>query len=328
MKRVAIITVVAVIMGCVCSCKSKKDNKDAVQDETEMARGKYDAEKNEVTVVPLERKVFNKQLVCNGRLEAQNKVTVQFAAQGTVAEINVRDGQKVQKGQILASLDKEQPKRQLEQARLSFSKAEMTLADRLLDYNYTLADTASIPADQKRKIYINTGFIDARMALENAERTYRDCDLKAPFSGKVASLKGRVHEQGVLQGFQLSFCLLGVLGAGQFAVVLLGGGFVPGLLGGSSNGEDDVRGVLGVGIHLQILLVSFDGALRKAGRDRTPQRAPHAAKYQQSSYHAIGGQPRNAMPGVPRYRAPGRSSNGGGADVRRQGKPCGKRGAI
>ena len=138
-----------------------------------MARGSYTAEKNVVTVVPLERKVFNKQLVCNGKLEAQSKVTVQFEAQGKIAQINVRDGQKVQKGQVLASLDKEQPRRQLEQARLAFDKAEMNLADRLLDYGYTLADTARIPADQKRVIYINSGFIDAQMALENAERTYR-----------------------------------------------------------------------------------------------------------------------------------------------------------
>ena len=33
------------------------------------------------------------------------------------------------------------------------------------------------------------------MALENAERTFRQCDLKAPFSGKVASVKGHVYEQ-------------------------------------------------------------------------------------------------------------------------------------
>lgn len=185
----------AVVLTFVCGCKGKKD-KESKEDTTEMARGSYTAEKNVVTVVPLERKVFNKQLVCNGKLEAQSKVTVQFASQGTIAEINVRDGQKVQKGQIMASLDKEQPRRQLEQARLAYDKAEMSLADRLLDYGYTLADTAKIPAEQKRVIYINTGFIDARMALENAERTYKQCDLKAPFSGKVASLKGRVHEQG------------------------------------------------------------------------------------------------------------------------------------
>lgn len=188
------------IIGClviavlVCGCKGKKD--ESKGDDTPMARGSYSAEKNIVTVVPLERKVFNKQLVCNGKLEAQSKVTVQFEAQGKIAQINVRDGQKVQKGQVMASLDKEQPRRQLEQARLAYDKAEMNLADRLLDYGYTLADTAKIPAEQKRVIYINSGFIDARMALENAERTYKQCDLRAPFTGKVASLKGRVHEQG------------------------------------------------------------------------------------------------------------------------------------
>ena len=186
---------VTAVFGIVCSCKGKKDNESKV-DVAEMARGNYNAEKNIVTVAPLERMVFNKQLVCNGKLEAQSKVTVQFAAQGTIAEINVRDGQKVQKGQVLASLDKEQPRRQLEQARLAFDKAEMNLADRLLDYGYTLADTVSIPTEQKRVIYINTGFLDARMSLANAERTFKQCDLKAPFSGKVASVKGRVHENG------------------------------------------------------------------------------------------------------------------------------------
>ena len=193
MKAYRIIGVL-VIAVLVCGCKSKKD-KEQTEDNTEMARGTFNKEKNIVTVEPLQLKTFNKQLVCNGKLEAQNKVAVQFEAQGKIDRINVRDGQKVQKGQIMASLDKEQPRRQLEQARLAFDKAEMNLADRLLDYGYTLADTAKIPADQKRVIYINTGFIDSKMALENAERTFRQCDLKAPFSGKVASVKGRQYEQ-------------------------------------------------------------------------------------------------------------------------------------
>ena len=195
-KNIVLFATVVLSALMVCGCKSKKENNESEADETEMARGSYGAEKNQVTVATLERKVFNKQLVCNGKLEAQSKVAVQFAAQGKIAQITVRDGDKVQKGQVLASLDKEQPLRQLEQSRLAYDKAEIQLADRLLNYGYTLSDTAKIPAEQKRLIYINTGFLDAKMALENAERTYRECDLKAPFSGKVASLKGRVHEQG------------------------------------------------------------------------------------------------------------------------------------
>ena len=167
---------VLVIAVLVCGCKGKKDSQ-VKTEETEMARGAYGAEKNQVTVVPLERKVFNKQLVCNGKLEAQSKVSVQFSAQGTIAEIGVRDGQKVQKGQVLASLDKEQPRRQLEQARLSYDKAEIQLADRLLNYGYTLADTASIPAEQKRLIYINSGFLDAKIALAKTRKTSRRNEL-------------------------------------------------------------------------------------------------------------------------------------------------------
>ena len=191
-RIIILVLMFAVIAGLVCGCKKDKDRK---EDMSEMARGSYNAEQNVVEVVTLERKVFNKQLVCNGKLEAQNKVAIQFAGQGKVSRINVRDGQTVQKGQVLASLDKEQPRRLLEQSRLAYYKAEIQLADRLLNYGYTITDTAEIPEEQKRLIYINSGFIDAQIALDNAEHTYRECDLKAPFSGKVASLKGRVYEQ-------------------------------------------------------------------------------------------------------------------------------------
>jgi membrane fusion protein (multidrug efflux system) len=192
-KGITCFVLTALMLG-VYGCKSKKEK--SPEPDVEMARGSYNVEKNTVTVIPLERTVFNKQLVCNGKLEAHGKATLQFASQGKIAQINVRDGQKVQKGQILASLDKEQPRRQLEQAHLAFDKAELSLADRLLDYGYSLSDTAAIPAEQRRLIYINTGFIDAKMALENAERTFLQCDLKAPFSGKVANMRGRVHEPG------------------------------------------------------------------------------------------------------------------------------------
>ena len=132
MKAYRIIGVL-VVAALVCGCKGKKDKDESQEDSTEMARGTFKADKNIVTVEPLALKTFNKQLICNGKLEAQSKLTVQFESQGKIAQVNVRDGQKIQKGQILASLDKEQPRRQLEQARLAFDKAEMNLADRLLD---------------------------------------------------------------------------------------------------------------------------------------------------------------------------------------------------
>ena len=86
-------------------CGSSKKTDDA---EAEMARGSYSGEKNKVTVVRLERRTFNKQLVCNGKLDAQGKATLQFAQQGTIERINYREGQTVAAGAVVATLDKRQ----------------------------------------------------------------------------------------------------------------------------------------------------------------------------------------------------------------------------
>lgn len=190
--RISGLVIAALTVMAVTGCKDKSGNDTAA--DAQMARGRYDVEKNAVTVVELERTDFSKQLVCNGRLEAGRRAALQFSVSGTVASVRVRDGQSVRQGDVLASLDRTQPERQLRQARLAFEKAQMALSDRLLDYGYTLSDTASIPAGQRRTIYINTGYLDAQMALEEAERVWRETELRAPFSGRVASVTGREYE--------------------------------------------------------------------------------------------------------------------------------------
>lgn len=172
-------------------CGSGKKTDDA---EAEMARGSYSGEKNKVTVMRLERRTFNKQLVCNGKLEAQGKATLQFSQSGTIERINYREGQTVAAGAVVASLDKRQAEQQLKQAQLAFDKALLQLSDRLLDYDLTIADTGSMPENQRRAVFINTGYSDARLSLDNARQQLRECSLRAPFAGKVIDLKGREHE--------------------------------------------------------------------------------------------------------------------------------------
>ena len=110
------------------------------------------------SVVPLERRSFNKQLLCNGRLEAVKRSNVSFQSSGIIAKINVKEGDAVSKGDALAQLDRESLESSMKSAQLSYDKSLINLADRLLDYGYTLSDTALIPADTRRTIYINTGY--------------------------------------------------------------------------------------------------------------------------------------------------------------------------
>lgn len=176
----------------VAGCRDK--NNAESEDMAGMARGEYSAEQNIVSVEKLEYRTFHKQLICNGRVQAAEKSTISFSANGTVERILVHEGQQVNRGDILASLEKTQLKEQYESASLAFEKARMSLADRLLDYGYSLADTATMPAEVKRSIYINTGFSDSEMAFRRAVRDYENADLRAPFSGKVASITARTYE--------------------------------------------------------------------------------------------------------------------------------------
>ena len=178
---------------CVTGCKNGNKGSEE-KPEGEMAKQEYTVEKNEVTVVPLERRSFNKQLVCNGRLEAVQRSSVSFQSSGVIASIKVKEGDAVKKGAALAELDRESLESSMKSAQLSYDKSVITLADRLLDYGFTLADTASIPADTRRTIYINTGYADAMLSYENAQRNLRNAVLKAPFAGKVVSIKAKEYE--------------------------------------------------------------------------------------------------------------------------------------
>ncbi|WP_301383635.1 biotin/lipoyl-binding protein, partial [uncultured Duncaniella sp.] len=59
----------------------------------------------EVTVIQLKLSVFNHEIVSNGRLTAREKVDVNFQSPGLISEIFVKNGQRVAKGQRIATLD-------------------------------------------------------------------------------------------------------------------------------------------------------------------------------------------------------------------------------
>ena len=169
-----VLAALALLTAAGCGSSKKTDDVEA-----EMARGSYSGEKNKVTVVRLERRTFNKQLVCNGKLDAQGKATLQFAQQGTIERINYREGQTVAAGAVVATLDKRQAEQQLKQSQLAYDKALLQLSDRLLDYNLTIADTATMPENQLANMLRS----DPTLAADWDE-TYGDRMQKLVFIGQ------------------------------------------------------------------------------------------------------------------------------------------------
>jgi RND family efflux transporter MFP subunit len=190
MKRIILMILLASVVGC----KGRKQTDE--REDTNLARQTFTAESNPVEVVTLTRRDFHKQIISNGRLEARRKASLEFQTAGRLAKINVSDGERVAKGDVLAVLDTEETSLQLEQAQLAYRKAELDLSDRLLDFDYAPGvDTASVPRETMQIIYLRSGYLDAKHSLEAARLAYRRGTLVAPFAGKVADVKQRVYEE-------------------------------------------------------------------------------------------------------------------------------------
>ncbi len=192
MKQIYFTAAMAILLCTAAGCREKTKERE----DSNLARQVFAAQTNQVEVMTLASRDFHKQVISNGRLEARRKAVLSFAVAGRIASVNVADGQRVERAEVLATLDTEDTALALERARLAYEKAELDLADRLLDFDYTPdADTALIPDATMRIIYLRSGYLDSKHALEAARLARERSTLTAPFAGKVADVKGKAWEQ-------------------------------------------------------------------------------------------------------------------------------------
>ena len=118
----------------------------------------YTPQINEVTVMKLEKTDFARQLLSNGKLVAGRKSALQFRTTGKIAAINVRNGEYVSSGAVIATVDRPDLKLSQESSRLSLRKAELDLYDYLVGQGYSAGDTTSVPADLLAMAKMKSGY--------------------------------------------------------------------------------------------------------------------------------------------------------------------------
>ncbi|MDO5527551.1 MAG: efflux RND transporter periplasmic adaptor subunit [Prevotella sp.] len=150
----------------------------------------------EVDTMALRRQTFQKQVLCNGRLTAIRRAELMCPKAGEILQsVNVRNGQHVAAGTILAVADTRERKDALEKARHDLERAKVELQDKLIGLGYD-GNTASVPAEKLHRVEVTSGYYSAKFALRSAEQALRDCSLKAPFGGRIADLVARPYQRG------------------------------------------------------------------------------------------------------------------------------------
>ena len=182
----------------VCSllilCQSCGDRSSAPATNNDLAKLDHQMESNPVEVITLAPTTFYRQLLSNGRLNAKRKSQLTFKTPGIISQVNVSNGDYVEVGTLLGTLDLTEAQHNINTCRENFEKAKLDLSNTLIGLGYYTSDTTAIPQETLHMAKTRSGYTLSLLSLENATRVLNESKLISPFSGKIADLKGKPHE--------------------------------------------------------------------------------------------------------------------------------------
>ncbi len=172
------------------SCSPSK----AENDKEELAK-KSHIEKSvvEVSTDKVKSGSFSQELVSNGKLMARAKAVVPFKEEENIIGVFVHEGEKVEKGQLLAKIDPVSFEKKRNDAEINRKKALFELEDLLLGYGYSLDDTAKVPRNIKEMCFIKSEFRSSESEFKDAKRELDHTSIVAPIGGIVANLEAKVN---------------------------------------------------------------------------------------------------------------------------------------
>jgi RND family efflux transporter MFP subunit len=173
------------IIAFLFSCKSK-----TTENLEEMARRSSRTEAVLVKTVKLEPSTFYHELISNGKAWSSKKAVVPFKVNGIISELNIRNGQKVIDGDLLAVIEDFDYKMQLTRAQQGLEKAEINFKDDLIG-NFSTFDTTNLSPAKVKISRIRSGLEDAVTNLAVAENNYKNTRVYAPLGGVVANLEAK-----------------------------------------------------------------------------------------------------------------------------------------
>ena len=131
-----------------------------------------------VLLAPVEQRELAEPLRTFGRLAAPREIKLSFKIGGIIEEILVSEGQRVQKGQVLARLNLSEIGSQVQQARSVFDKAQRVF--KRVDNLYQ-EKAATLEQHQN----VQTALQVAQAQLDMAEFNLRYAEIRAPTNGKI-----------------------------------------------------------------------------------------------------------------------------------------------
>ncbi|MFN3840758.1 MAG: efflux RND transporter periplasmic adaptor subunit [Cyclobacteriaceae bacterium] len=184
-----LIVVWLILAACTSNEKFKEEDPQKIR---------RDIPPTEVQVVKAVRKPFEYLIHTSGRVKPMDEVMVKFRRAGIIKEIKVRNGQRVQKGEVLAHLEYDRQQLQVERARVQLEEKKLAFEDQMMSFRGT--DSVR----QKRieaNIRISSGLAAAEVAYKEAMLDYEHTFVRATLGGVATGMEvkpGNPVEEGQL----------------------------------------------------------------------------------------------------------------------------------
>ncbi|MCG6190389.1 efflux RND transporter periplasmic adaptor subunit [Maribellus maritimus] len=122
--------------------------------------------------------VVQNTMTLNGKIKEKSLTSLSFRVGGPLKKLNVKQGDYVRTGQVVAEIDDRDYQLQVETSKAQFEQVE----GEYKRYKQ-LVGQKKIPENTFEKI--KSGYLMAKTAYENAQNQLNDTKLKAPFSGFI-----------------------------------------------------------------------------------------------------------------------------------------------
>ncbi len=133
------------------------------------------------------RDTFVLWVEAEGRAEARRKATVRAEVAGPVAELPVREGERVAEGELLARIDSTSYALDVRKAEAAYQQAQAEFRTRMLGTD-GMGLTEEEREERRRQARVRSGVAQAEVDLEKARYELSKTRIRAPFAGRVANL--------------------------------------------------------------------------------------------------------------------------------------------
>ncbi len=143
---------------------------------------------------------FKKQLVSNGKLSAFERTALSFRQDFKIAKIYKYNGDKVQKGDLLASLESKELAMRFGQGKMQFERSQLDLADALIGLGFDIKDSLEIPEQVFDLAKLRSGYAQAKSDYELSAHDYEHRNLYSPINGTVANMFSKERNYPLAEG--------------------------------------------------------------------------------------------------------------------------------